>query len=101
MYKDIITYRLAEGVSEEHLLAVATEVMETWMKHQPGFQKWEIHADKGGETYTDIVYWASEADAKNAEKTMAEIPNAGAWFACYAPGSISSRNVTLVGAFGE
>ena len=43
VYKDIISYRLAEGVSEEHLLKVAAEVLSGWMSKQAGFVKWEIH----------------------------------------------------------
>ena len=48
MYKDIISYRLAEGVSEEHLLDVADEVLSGWMSKQAGFVKWEIHRNSEG-----------------------------------------------------
>ena len=43
MYKDIITYQLADGVSEAHLLSTASRIVEVWMRNQPGFIKWEIH----------------------------------------------------------
>ncbi len=98
MYKDLISYELAEGVSEEHLIKVAKEIVENWMQKLPGFEGWEINKTKQG-GYTDIVYWASEEDAKNAEKEMVNIPNAGDWYACYKPGSITSKNVFLVGKF--
>lgn len=98
MYRDIITYELAEGVSEEQLLEVAKTVIESWMKNLKGFEKWEIHKNKEG-SYTDIVYWASEEDAKEAEKEMMSIPNAVEWFACYKPETISSKNIRLLKSF--
>jgi len=99
MYKDIIHYELAENIIEEHLLKVAQQVIDSWMKNQPGFVKWEIHHNNKG-SFTDVVYWQSEKDAKNAEKEMVNIPNANDWFACYKEGSISSHNLTPVAQFG-
>lgn len=98
MYKDIIHYELAEGISKEHLLQVAADIVKTWMKDLPGFQKWEIHENENS-TFTDIVYWQSKEDAKNAEKAMAEIPNAAEWFKCYKSGSISSQHLHLAATF--
>jgi hypothetical protein len=37
MYKDIITYQLADEVTEEHLLSVAEQIVENWMIKQHGF----------------------------------------------------------------
>ena len=98
MYKDIINYELAENVSQEHLLNIAKQIVNNWMKKQAGFIKWEIHTNKD-ESYTDIVYWNSKEDAKAAEKQMVNIPTAGDWFACYKEGSISSKNLTLLAEF--
>ncbi|MFK7900417.1 MAG: hypothetical protein AB8B61_06635 [Cyclobacteriaceae bacterium] len=98
MYKDIISYELAENISQEHLLSVAKQIVNDWMKKQAGFIKWEIHTNNDG-SFTDIVYWESKEAAKNAEKEMGSIPNAADWFACYKEGSISSKNLTMVGAF--
>jgi len=39
MYKDILSYELAEGVSKEHLMAIAKQIVEDWMKNQAGFIK--------------------------------------------------------------
>ena len=99
MYKDIISYKLAEGVSEEHLLEVAGEVLDGWMRKQAGFVRWEIHRNSDGD-YSDIVYWESEDDQKAAQADMVNIPNAGDWFSCYEEGSISSVNLTQVATFG-
>ncbi len=98
MYKDIIHYELAENISQEHLLQVAKQVCNSWMKNQPGFIQWEIHSNKKG-TFTDIVYWQNEQDAKNAEKDMANIPNANDWYGCYKEGSISSCNLKQIAEF--
>lgn len=97
MYKDLISYQLADGITEAHLLEVAQEIIDNWMKKLPGFISWEITKHENG--YTDIVTWESAAAAKNAEKEMANIPNSMAWYACYKMESISSQHLTTVGSF--
>ena len=99
MYKDVISYRLAENVSEERLLSVADDVLQNWMSKQTGFVRWEIHKDKD-DGYTDIVYSNSEADAKMAEADMVNIPNAGDWIGCYEEGSISTKRLNRLATFG-
>ncbi len=98
MYKDLISYKLAENISEDHLLKIASDVLENWMNKQPGFIKWEIHRESDGD-YTDIVYWESDGAARKAEADMVNIPNAGDWFACYEEGSISSKHLYQVAIF--
>lgn len=98
MYKDIITYKLAEGISEEHLLKVSKKIIDSWMSKLDGFVKWEIHTNNDN-SYTDIVYWNTKEDAKKAEKEMVNIPNVNEWFACYKAESISSKNLNLIGKF--
>ena len=98
MYKDIISYELAENISREHLLKIAKQIVSDWMKDQPGFMKWEIHTDNNGK-YTDLVYWQTENDAKIAEKQMANIPNAADWYNCYKEGTISSKNLLTIAEF--
>lgn len=98
MYKDIISYKLAENISEDHLLEVARDVLENWMSKQPGFKKWEIHRNNNG-GYTDVVYWESEGNARNEQEDMVNIPNAADWYACYEQGSISSKILNQVATF--
>jgi hypothetical protein len=98
MYKDIITYKLADEVTEEHLLSVAEQIVENWMIKQHGFTKWEIHKNNTG-GYTDIVYWNSKEDAKKAEKEMMNIPNANDWYECYKTDSIESKNLEEIRRF--
>ena len=98
MYKDLISYELAEGINKDHLMRIAKQIVNDWMKKLPGFVKWEIHELATG-TFIDIVYWHSAEDAKAAEKMMSDIPNGGDWFACYKPGTIKGQNLFLVGSF--
>lgn len=100
MYKDIISYRLAEDVSQEQLLKVTAGIANDWMKNLPGFVQWEVHANSDG-TYTDIVYWQSEKDAKNAEKEMANIPNGSDWYGCYKAESISSKRLHQLASYSK
>jgi len=98
MYKDIISYKLAEGVSEERLIEVAGQIIKDWMRDLPGFISWEISTNNDG-GYTDIVCWKSTDDAKNAEKEMCNIPNAADWYKCYLEGSVVSKNTTKIKIF--
>lgn len=98
MYKDIISYELAENISEEHLVKVAKQIVEDWMKHLDGFIKWEIHTNNN-QSYTDIVYWDTKENAQKATAEMANIPNAKDWYACYKEGSVKSQNVICIAEF--
>ncbi len=98
MYKDIITYELAAGVTEEHLFKVAKEVVDSWMIKQVGFMKWEILKTEDGR-YTDIVYWVSKEAAKMAEANMANIPNGAEWYASYKEGTFKSMNLHTIQVF--
>ena len=92
MYKDLLTYELAEGITQEYLVQVAGKIIDSWMKNLDGFISWEITKnDKGG--YTDIVSWENKESAKAAEKKMCEIPNAADWYGCYKKGSIDAVHV--------
>ena len=99
MYKDIISYKLAENISEEHLLSVCKDIVKNWMSKQSGFVRWEIHKNNNGVGYTDIVYWESKNDAKKAETNMVNAPNANSWYSCYEKDSISSQNLDLLVVF--
>lgn len=100
MYRDIIHYELAEGVEETRLMQIAQSVYNNWMLHQPGFVSWEIHKNNTG-SYTDIVTWLSENDAKKAELAMAQLPQAADWFACYKENSIESEKLNRLKAFAN
>ena len=99
MYKDIIKYELADGISKDHLLKVAGEIIKSWMGNLEGFLGWDIHEDGEGH-FTDIVYWRSKDDAINAEKDMQSIPNAADWYMCYKPGSIKGEKLHCLASFG-
>lgn len=91
MYKDIIHYKLADGVTEDQLLKAAAEILETWMKDLEGFISWEIGKTEDG--YTDIVSWVDKESAKKAEEKMKELPQDNAWYACYDFSTIFSENL--------
>jgi len=99
VFKDIITYELDDGIDEQQLLAVAGEIIDSWMSKQEGFIRWDIHKDTIGDGYTDIVYWETREAAQAAEQQMANIPNAADWFSCYKEGSIGSQNLAQIGSF--
>ena len=99
MYKDVINYKLAEWVTQEHLLKVAKEVYDTWMSSQQWFVSREMHTDEDGE-YFDIVTRDSKTSADTSNEDMANMPNADQRFACYEMTSINSKGITVQATFG-
>ena len=90
MQNEIIRYRLAPGVSYEHMLEVARDVHESWMSKQPGFLGWKIHAISDSDEYIDIVSWESAEHAKAAKDSMHEtIAPDHEWSRCYDMSSVS------------
>jgi len=98
MNKDLITYQLAENISEAHLLKIAKQIVTDWMTKQEGFISWEINSNSDG-SYTDVVSWDTKEAAKLAEKEMANIPNAMDWYSCYKEGTISSQHLNQLAVF--
>ncbi|HPK10787.1 MAG TPA: hypothetical protein PK147_11165 [Saprospiraceae bacterium] len=90
MYKDLINYELADGVTESQLLEVANRVYHEWMKDLDGFISWEINKISDN-NYMDIVVWTSKEASLDSEKSMDKCTSAGDWFSCYKPGSINSK----------
>jgi hypothetical protein len=98
MYKDIIHYQLAEGVSEKQLIQAAEKIINSWMKNQPGFVSWEI--TKSDQEYIDIVTWKSKETAKKAEQSMqTDLPSDNPWYACYDFSTIKSNNTNQIKKF--
>jgi len=77
---------------------VGARIVKEWMCGLPGFISWSIHQDQEG-NYTDIVRWESAEAAAEAHKRMADIPGAEQWYACYEPGSITTRTLTKLKQF--
>lgn len=98
MYKDIISYRLADGVTHEQLLDVAQRIIDAWMRDLDGFVSREILQGSDGQ-YTDIVTWESPDVAHAAERAMQSIPNAAERYECYDASTISSSGMTLLATF--
>ncbi len=93
MYTDIITYKLAQGTTKEHLLAVAADVYDSWMSHQDGFISWQIN-HSSEEKFVDVVVWKDKDSADKAQESMnKDLPGNHPWFMCYDFSSISASNV--------
>lgn len=95
MFVDIISYRLALGTSREDMLHAAGSILETWMKKQEGFLRWDIGEAKNGE-YIDLVFWKDESSAQKAEQNMKEIPGDHPWLHCYEMSSIQSQKIKQI-----
>lgn len=97
MIVDIIQYKLTHGISEDSFKKAAADILETWMKKQPGFLAWDIHKTEDG--YVDFVHWASQEDADQAEINMKDIPIDHAWTKCYDMTSVRSKKARSVISF--
>jgi hypothetical protein len=99
MYRDLIRYELADGITVDHLTSVATDIISSWMGNLEGFLGWDIH-DNGDGQFTDIVYWTTKRAAEDAEQAMQSIPNAADWYKCYKAGTIKAEKLECVLALG-
>lgn len=91
---DVIRYKLANGINEDFLKESASNILETWMKKQKGFIKWEINKLEDG--YIDLVYWNSVDDIQLANTKMGEIPKDHNWFKCYDMSSVTAQKAELL-----
>ena len=96
MYTDFITYKLAEGITEDFLRNAADEIVNSWMKNQKGFISWQINSTEENDEYIDTVVWSSKEDALAAQENMKDIPLESDWFKCYEMTSVTSKNATEI-----
>ena len=69
---EMVAFKLAPGANKDAFVDAAPEVTN-WASQQPGFQ-YRTLVDRGEHGWIDMVWWASEADAKAAgEKIMTEM----------------------------
>jgi len=100
MYKDIISYQLAENKTESDLLQAADAVLTKWMTKLPGFVSWEIHKTENG--YSDIVIWENRESAQNGEQSMKnDIPTelSMQWQSCYDFSTITGSKLESIKIF--
>lgn len=98
MYKDLISYKLAEDISKDELLNIAQKVFDEWMVFQEGFIKWEINQNPNG-TFTDIVIWKNKESCFKAHQNMMSYKSLNEWIKCYNPSSISNSPVEEIKSF--
>jgi len=92
MFIDRISYKLAEGVTEDFLKESASDILDVWINKQPGFLGWSINKVGEGE-YTDLVYWEDKESMEAATGAMADIPADHPWLTCYDMSSISAQKL--------
>ncbi len=61
---EMVAFTLAPSADKEAFIAAAPSVTE-WAAKQPGFQ-YRTLVDRGENGWIDMVWWASEAEAKTA-----------------------------------
>ncbi len=64
-----------KDVTQKHLIKVAKQLVNDWIKKLPEFVKWKIHFNENG-AFTDLSYWLLETSDQNIEKEISHIPNA-------------------------
>ena len=97
MVIDIISYKLAEGITEDFLRKSAEDIFEIWMKKQKGLLGWDINKSKDG--LVDFVYWETQEDVDNAAANMKDIPQGHDWMKCYDMASVKTQKVNTLLSF--
>jgi hypothetical protein len=91
---EIVTFRLAPGVTEAAFLAAARGT-EAFVAAAPGFVSRRL--SRGGDgTWTDHVEWASMPQAMAASEALMADPAALPFLQAIDPASIAMRHETLV-----
>ncbi len=99
MYIDIISYELAEGVSEKEMLTVTEVINKEWQESSvKGFIGWKICRNEEG-NYYDVVLWQDRQSALDAEKIMMNLPSVQKWIACYKEGTMKTNRLTQIDNF--
>jgi len=78
-------FRLADGVTEDQLLAAARQLQDVFLAHQPGFVRRELLRGTGG-GWVDLVEWSDRATAEAAVRAAAESPTCLTYFRLMAGG---------------
>ena len=96
MYKEIISYNLAEDKDEIQLQEIAQKIITQWMKHLPGFISWEINKATIG--YSDIVTWESKQHAQQGHVAIKNIDSnlLQEWQSCYGSPTIDMQSLEQI-----
>lgn len=73
-----ITYKLKKNASVADFLLASKKCHDEVLSRQKGFVSWEVLRD--GETWVDLVQWASAEDARNGETAGANNPVSRAFY---------------------
>ena len=66
-------FRLAEGVTEDELVAASETLQQAFLANQPGFVRRELLRGPDGQ-WADLVHWETEAAAKAVFAAASESP---------------------------
>jgi len=72
-------FRLADGVTDEALLAASETLQRDFLAGQPGFVRRELLRGTDGQ-WVDLVHWENEASASAAFNAAMESPNCAEYF---------------------
>ena len=86
-----VSFRTKPGVSELDFLH-ASRGLDGWVTRQKGFQ-YRTVVKTGEGAYIDLVYWATEADAKAAQEGFMSAPQAQPLMALIDPDSVEMAHL--------
>ncbi len=96
---EIVTFRLAGGVSDAAFLAAA-RATEAFVRSAPGFRARRLTRGSDG-TWTDYVEWSGRAAAEAAAARIMADPGAAPFMAAIDPESVILRHEVLVWTMTE
>ncbi len=77
---EIVVFKLTDEATHEQLIEAA-ESVSRWVREQPGFIDRKLIRSEDGGTYTEIVRWASLAQATKAGELAESSPRCAPMFA--------------------
>lgn len=80
MVLELVTFALLGGTSKERFLDAANDVTR-WLANQPGFVSRDLVHDATGDTWIDVVWWRTRAEAEAAASAAMSAEQCAAMFA--------------------
>jgi aspartate/tyrosine/aromatic aminotransferase len=94
---ELVTFKLKEGVTEEHFLTASDEVNTGALSLQKGFINRKLV--KNEDIWVDIVLWETMDDAMNAAKAIVQSPISIPFGECIEQSTCQMQHLTVIKSY--
>ncbi len=88
---EIVTFKAAEGISDEEFIRIVDGLEKEFHSLQPGFIDTELLLDKSAGEWIMIQHWDSRENQKSASAKIFKADAAGVFVGSIIPGTVKMR----------